>query len=276
VRTRQLALLLLRLGVAALFLLPLLFVVLAAFRPVGHSPAALFGPGRLTLEQFGRLFTILPITRYTINSLRLVATAVPLTVLCASWAGFAMARLPRPAQRRWVTLSFALLLIPGVALWSSRFLIYSRLGLVDSPAVLIAPALMGTSPFFVLMFYRAFRRIPATLYDAATLDGAGVLATWGRVAMPIARSTAAAVGVLTLILYWGDFVSPLLYLRDANDYTLPVALELLQQLGRSDYPLLMAGALWAMLIPAALVVGGVAVVALWERRSPAPRQEETT
>jgi multiple sugar transport system permease protein len=226
----------------------------------------------LTLDNFSRLFSVLPIARFTFNSLKVVLIAIPLTLLTASWAGFAMARLPRPAGRRWVLVSLLALIIPGVALWSSRFLLYERLGLTGTTWALVAPALMGTSPFFVLMFYRAFRRIPAAIYESARLDGAGVIATWGRVALPIARPTAVAVAILTFVLYWGDFISPLLYLNDVAGYTLPVGLQLLQQLGRSDYPLLMAGAVWGMLAPLALVLAGAFAAALIEKRAARERR----
>lgn len=259
------ALAVLRLLVAAMFVLPLVFVVLAAFRPTGAPLAGPLWPASPTADNFRRLFAVLPVGRYTLNSLRVVLVAVPLTILTASWAGYAMARLPRPAQRRWVLISFLVLMVPGVALWSSRFILYSRLGIGGSLGVLVIPALMGTSPFFVLMFYRAFRRIPAALYDAARLDGATAWQTWGRVALPIARPTAAAVAVLAFVLYWGDFISPLIYLGDAGRYTLPVGLQLLEQLGRSNYPLLMAGALWTMAVPLALVLVGVGAVAFAER-----------
>ena len=256
---------LLRLALAALFLLPLLFMILAAFRPAGSPLTSSLWPIPPTVDNFRKLFVVLPMGRYTLNSLFVVAAAVPLTVLTASWAGFAMARLPRPAQRRWVLLSFLVLMVPGVALWSSRFILYSRTGLGGTLWTLIVPAFMGTSPFFVLMFYRAFRRIPTAVYDSARLDGAGVLATWGRVALPMARPTAVAVAALAFILYWGDYISPLLYLGDAGRYTLPVGLQLLEQLGRSNYPLLLAGALWSILLPLLLVVGGVTGVAIAER-----------
>lgn len=261
-----------RLLVAAVFLLPILFVVLAAFRPSGAPLAGPLWPAPPTADNFRRLFDALPIGRYTLNSLLVAFVAVPLTVQIASWAGYAMARLPRAAQQRWVILSFLVLMVPGVALWSSRFILYSRLGIGGSLWVLVIPALMGTSPFFVLMFYRAFRRIPTAIYDAARLDGATAWQTWGRVALPIARPTAAAVAALAFVLYWGDFVSPLIYLGDARRYTLPVGLQLLEQLGRSDYPLLMAGALWSMLVPLALVLAGLAAVAVAERT----RRSETT
>ena len=202
----------------------------------------------------------------TATSLPVVALAVPLTLVTASWAGFAMARLPRASQQRWVLISLMALMVPGVALWSSRFLIYTWLGIIDTVWALVAPAFMGSSPFYVLIFYRAFRRIPPAIYDAAQLDGAGALATWGRVALPIARPSAAAVAALTFVAYWGDSLSPLLYLSDMRRTTLPVGLQLLQQLGRSDYPLLLAGAAWATAAPLLLVVLAVAALALAERR----------
>ncbi len=255
---------LLRLAVAGLFALPLLFMALSAFQPAGQS-LAVFWPQSLTLDNFRRLFADMPTAAFTIRSLLVTGAAVPLTVVSASWAGFALARLPRASRRRWVTLSLLALMIPGVALWPARFLLYSRLGLNGSLWTLVVPAFAGGSPFFVLMFYRAFRRIPPAIYDSARLDGAGVLATWGRVALPIARATAVAVAALAFVLFWGDFISPLLYVA-ADRYTLPVALKLLEQLARSDYPVLMAGALWAMLAPLALVVLAVGVAAAVEQR----------
>jgi multiple sugar transport system permease protein len=250
-RNRRYTLTFLRLAVAALFLAPLLWAVAAALRPTGTPLSTPFGSAQPTLDSFVRLFRVLPIGRFTFNSLRVVALAVPLTLITASWAGYAIARLPRFSQRRWVLLSLLMLMVPGVALWPARFLLY-----------------MGSSPFFVLMFYRAFRRIPPAIYDAARIDGAGALDTWRRVALPIVRPTAVAVAILTFILYWGDFLSPLLYLSDAHEYTLPVGLELLEQLGRTDYPLLMAGAVWATLLPLALLVTAVGVSALKEKRLP--------
>jgi multiple sugar transport system permease protein len=263
----------LRLAAAAVFSLPLLWMFLAAFRPAGDPITASLLPSRLTLDNFSRLFSSVSLGRYTFNSLLVVLVAVPLTLLTASWAGFAMARLPQPARRRWVVLSLLALIIPGVALWSSRFLIYNWLGITDTIWVLVVPALMGTSPFFVLMFYRAFRRIPVAVYESAHLDGAGVLDTWGHIALPMARPTAVAVAILSFILYWGDFVSPLLYVNDATQYTLPVGLQLLQQLGRSDYPLLMAGAVWSTLAPLALVLIGVFAASLVEKKRSAEMRQ---
>ena len=143
-------------------------------------------------------------------------------------------------------------MVPGIALWSTRFLIYRQLGWYDTVWALVAPAWMGTSPFYVLMFYRAFRRIPAGIFDAARMEGAGVLQTWWSIVLPMARTTAVAVSLLTFVFYWGDFISPLLYLRTGSRYTLPVALQTLQQLSRSDWALMLAAAVWTMIVPIGL------------------------
>ncbi len=246
--------LLLRLLAALLFLLPVVWMLAASLHPRGVPlPQALrLLPEQITLANYGRIWQLVPLTRFALNSLLVAATAVPLTLLISSWAGYAMALLPHPSQRRLLLLSLALLMVPSIALWSTRFFVYKTLGWTDSLLALIAPAWMGTSPFYVLMFYRAFRRIPAALYDAARLDGAGVLQTWGLVALPLARPTAVGVALLSTIFYWGDFLSPLLYLSSERRYTLPIALQILQQMDRSDWPLLMAAGVVATTLPVVL------------------------
>lgn len=241
----------LRLFVALLFLLPLLWTIAAALHPQGVPlPTTVhLLPQEITLSNFGRVWQLVPYGRYLLNSLLITLLAVPLTLLVASWTGFSMAQLPRASQQRWVLLCLILLVIPSIALWSTRFLVYKPLGWLNTPLALIAPAWMGTSPFYVLMFYRSFRRLPSAIYDAARLDGAETWQAWAYVAFPLARPTALGVAVLSFAFYWGDFISPLLYLRTQNQYTLPVALQLLQQLSRSDWPLLMAGVLMATAVP---------------------------
>jgi multiple sugar transport system permease protein len=243
-----------RAGLAALFLLPFIWMLSAALHPVGAPlPSSLrLLTSAPTARNFLRVWNLVPLGRFTLNSLQVVLLAVPLTVISSSWAGMGMARLPQAGQRRWVIISLAVLMVPGIALWSTRFLIYRQLGWLDSIWALIAPAWMGTSPFYVLMFYRAFRRIPSAMYDAARIDGAGVLQTWAWVILPVARPTAIGVALLSFVIYWGDFISPLLYLQSENHYTLPIALRLLEQMSRSDWPLLMAAVVWSALLPIAL------------------------
>ena len=230
--------------VAAVFLVPLLWLVAGSLRQPGLPPprGVEWLPAPAAWGNYARAFEVVPLARYTLNSLLVAALAVPLTLVTASWAGFAMAQLPARTRRGLLVLAILLRLLPVTALWLTRFVLFARLGLLDTIWALIAPALMGSSPLFVLLYYWTFRRMPRGTVESARLDGAGWLRMWAQVAMPLARPTTATVAVLTFVLYWRDFITPLLYLRSEHLYTLPVGLRALQQLARTDWPLLLAGA----------------------------------
>jgi multiple sugar transport system permease protein len=239
--------------VAALFLLPLLWMITASLREPGLPPARTIEwlPTSPSPQNYSEVFALLPFGRYLLNSLAVVALAVPLTIITASMAGFGMALLERRARSGLVVLSVALLMVPVTALWLTRFLLFNWIGLTDTLFALVVPALAGSNPLFVLLFFWTFRRASAEVFETAHLDGAGPLTVWRRIAMPNAVPTTIAVAVLTFILYWSDFISPLLYLRDQDLYTLPLGLRQLQQLDPTDWPLLMAGAVM-LTLPAVL------------------------
>jgi multiple sugar transport system permease protein len=239
--------------VAALFLLPLLWMITASLREPGLPPPTTVEwlPTSPTPTNYAEVFELLPFGRYLANSLAVVVLALPLTIVTASMGGFAMALLEQRSRVALVVLSVALLLVPVTATWLTRFLLFSWVGLTDSLLALVVPALAGSSPLFVLLYYWTFRRTSPEVFEMAHLDGAGVVGVWRRVALPNAWPTTVAVAVLTFILYWSDFISPLLYLRDQSLYTLPMGLRQLQQLDPTDWPLLMAGAVM-LTLPAVL------------------------
>ena len=110
---------------------------------------------------------------------------------------------------------------------------------------LIAPVLIGTSPFYVLLFYWAFRSLPAELFEASRLAGLSPLQTWRRVAMPLVRPVTIAVGVLAFVFTWSNFLDPLIYLFDQDKFTLPLGLRVLAEVDRQNFPLFLAGAVTA-------------------------------
>ncbi len=238
---------------SALFLLPIFWMLTTSLKPLG-TPISAEGLSfsAYTFENFVHIWQVIPLGTFTLNSMKVVLLAVPITIIVSSWAGFSISQLSHPSRRFWITVSLLVLMVPGIALWSSRFVIYKAIGWHNSIWALIAPAWMGTSPFYVLIFYRAFRRIPSELYDIARLEGAGVLAIWGKIALPIARTTTLGVALLSFVVYWGDFISPLLYLQSEKQYTLAIALQFLQQLDKSNWSLLMTGAVLTTSIPVIL------------------------
>ena len=140
------------LALAALFLLPLLWMLSASLRPAGLPPPRgiewILSP--LTLSNYARIFDILPFGRYIFNSLFISLMGVLLTLLIASWAGLGMSLLGKRARFRLLLLSAILQIIPITAVWLTRFLLFTWIGLTNSRWSLLAPALMGSSPLFVL------------------------------------------------------------------------------------------------------------------------------
>lgn len=246
------------LAVAVLFALPLVLMVSASLRPAGTPPPPtpeLF-PSPASLSSYATAVELGGLGRATVVSLAVAAVAVPASVLAASWAGFAMTRLPRRWARVLVVASVAAMTVPVTALLVPRFVLYRLLGLTDTLVPLVLPALLATSPFYVLVYYLAFRAVPEDLYDAARLADLSPMRTWWRVAMPLVRPVTTAVAALVFVLTWSSFTEPLVYLYDRDLFTVPLALRSLSTLDRTDYPVFLAGAVVAS-VPA-LVLFGVA------------------
>lgn len=234
---------------AALFASPLWFMVVGSLRPAGRPPPRTLEvlPPEPTMAAYARLPELIPLVRYLANSALVVALAVPLTVLVASLTGFGL-RLLDPAVRRRVVLGLlVVLLVPGTAVWATRFELFRLAGVVDTYVPLLTPALLAVSPVLVLLYAWSFGGIPDSQLQAARLEGARWLAIWRRVALPQVRPATMAVAVLAFTFHWANFIDPLLYLHSGDRYTYPLGLQFLRLLNPTDWPLLMAGCVLATL-----------------------------
>jgi multiple sugar transport system permease protein len=217
-------------------------------------------------ENFSTITTLLDLWGQMRNSVLVVVVAVPLTVLIASWAGFTIVTGSPRARRGLIAASVVAMMIPTTALWVPRFVLFEWLGLIDSLLVLMVPALMATSPFYVLIFALAYSRIPKQLFDAARIEGLSPSRTWATIAWPLARPAAFAVAMLAFVFHWSNFTDALLYLRSEATYTLPLGLRALQTFEVTLHPLMLAGAAIAT-IPSliAFLIGQRALFArTWE------------
>jgi multiple sugar transport system permease protein len=202
-------------------------------------------PSAAGFDAYGDAFDLVDLGRQVLNSLVVAAFAVPLSVLVAAWAGFAIARLPQRARTALVAASLAALVVPLTALLVPRFVLYSTLGVTDTWLPLVAPALLGMSPLYVLLYAWSFSRLPRELYDACAVEGLTPFAVWRRIAMPLVRPVTAAVAALAFVTSWSSFLEPLVYLFDPDLYTVPLGLRQLAALDRTDYPVFLAGAVVA-------------------------------
>jgi len=237
------------------FLAPVAFMLTGSLRRVGlPAPKGVeLLPREPGLSAYGELSRLLPLGRLFANSLIVVAVAVPLTVLVASWAGFALAQLPRRPRRLLVGATVALLLVPLPMVWVARFVLYLELGVLDTLVPLMAPALAATTPFTVLLAYPAFSRVPAELFEAARSEGASALHTWWRVGLPLVKATTTAIAAVAFAFHWGNYLDALLYVQTPDSRTLPLGIGELTQLDVTDAPILLAGALLLTLPPLLLL-----------------------
>ena len=209
-------------------------------------------PDPLSTIGYQRALDLGGLLRASLNSVLVAVVAVPLSVLVASLAGFALARLAPRTTATVVAASLVALMVPATALLVPRFAIFRFLGLTDTLVPLIAPALLGTSPLYVLVYYLAFRALPADLYDACLVEDLSPLRTWWRVALPLVRPVTAGLTALTFVLTWSNFLDPLIYVYDRDLFTLPLALRSLSLLDPTNFPVFLAGAVIAT-VPALVV-----------------------
>jgi len=246
----------LRVAVVVLFLAPVLLVLAGSFRRLGLPPpeGLELVPSDPSLGPYRALPDEIDLWTAVRNSTVVVAVAVPLGVLVASTAGFALSQLSPRAQRRWVVALVVLLVVPLPMLWVARFVLFLELGVLDTLVPLVAPALAASTPVAVLLAWQAFRRVPAEHWETARMEGASALRTWWQVGLPQVRATTTAVAVLVFVVHWGAYLDALLYVRSPGERTLPLAVAELRNLDPSDTPVALAGAVILVLPPLLLLL----------------------
>src|ERR687895_313577 len=186
--------------VAAVFTAPIAVLALGSLRRPGRPPpdGLELLPEQATTGNYATAMRMGDLAGQFANSLLIIAVAVPVTVLVASWAGFAIATARRRARAILLSVTVAALMVPPVALWVSRVVFLEWLGLTDHTLVVALPAIAATSPFYVLVFAFAYSRVPRTLFEAATLEGLSAVRCW-LLTFPPARPAAFAVAMLATL-----------------------------------------------------------------------------
>ncbi|MFI5486183.1 carbohydrate ABC transporter permease [Micromonospora echinaurantiaca] len=233
--------------VILVFVPPLLLLVSGSLTEPGlpPSPTPQLVPEPVSTTGYQQAVELGGLLRASLNSVLVAVVAVPLSVLVAALAGFALARVAPRVTGTVVAASLVALMVPATALLVPRFAIFRTLGLTDTLVPLIAPALVGTSPLYVLVYYLAFRALPADLYDACLVEDLSPMRIWWRVALPLVRPVTAALTALTFVLTWSNFLDPLVYVYDRDLFTLPLALRSLSVLDPTNFPVFLAGAVLA-------------------------------
>jgi multiple sugar transport system permease protein len=230
-----------------LTLLPLLWMVSASLMPAGEATALppRLVPSAVTIEHYQALFSRLNLARALANS-TLLATAVTLiSLLLNSLAGYAFAKLRFAGRDRLFRLLLGALVIPGQVSMLPLFLMLRELGLINTYWGVIIPGMASIFGIFLVRQYAL--SIPASLLDAARIDGAGELRIYWSVVVPFCKPVLVTLAIFTFMGTWNDFLWPLVVLTDGDLQTLPVALANLLGEHVQDSELMMAGAVLTVL-----------------------------
>ena len=239
-------------GVAALVLLPFLWLTCAAFKQqkdIFTTPLLPWTrPGDLTLDNFRVLFSREPFARWMINSLFLSSLQTVLVVTLSSLGGFALAKYRFAGRRPLMLLMFLTMLLPAQVIYPSGGIDLIRaIGWMNSYAAVVVPG--AVSVFGMFLFMQAMKAVPDELLHAGRVDGCSELRLWWDVALPIVRPMVGAYTLLSFLASWNSFLWPQIVLQDENKYTLPIGLT--GMIGvveyETQYGVLMAGTLLAVL-----------------------------
>ncbi len=234
-------------------LMPLIWMVSTAAKDVSQAfrypPELVSRPPHLT-ENLGQLLGIMPFLQQFANSL-LVTVAITFGQLWScSFGAYAFARLRFRGRDALFLLYLATMMVPLQVTIIPLFLMMRTLGWLDNYPSLIVPFLFSAYGTFLLRQF--FLTIPHELEEAAQLDGASFFTIYRRIILPLSGPALATLGSFTFIWAWNEFLWPLIAINSPERMTLTVGLSTLQGLYTTQWPLLMAGALVAV-IPSLIV-----------------------
>lgn len=232
---------------AVLALIPFLWMISTSLKSRGAlmSIPIEWIPSEPTLDAYAEVFSRFPFLRTIGNSLLISVSFTLLTLVSASMAAFAFAKLRFRGSGVILSVYIATMMIPTQVTMIPLFVVMNRLGLIDSYASVILPGVF--KPFAVFLLVQQMKTIPNDYLDAARIDGAGLFHIYFRVALPLCAPTLATLAVTTFMESWNDYLWPLLMLTDRNKMTLPIALSTLNGQYNTEYNVLMAGSLISMI-----------------------------
>ncbi|MFE3902189.1 carbohydrate ABC transporter permease [Streptomyces sp. NPDC059153] len=162
--------------------------------------------------------------RWLLNTLLYVVVGAGGATFLAVLGGYALAKFDFPGKRGVFAVVIGAVAVPATALAVPTFLMFSKMGLTDTPWAVIIPSLI--SPFgLYLMWVFAAEAIPTELMEAARIDGAGEVRTFFQVALPLLAPGTVTVLLFTTVATWNNYFLPLIMLKDPDWYPLTVGLD---------------------------------------------------
>jgi multiple sugar transport system permease protein len=244
---RQVLFTVLRILLALVFGLPLLFMIISSFKPDIQifsdltSIRAFLPIGDLSLDNYLGVFDRVPFARFLLNSVLITVCTVALGLVVNSMAAFALSRITFRGQKVILGIILATLIVPFETMalpllwWVNKLPFvdvngYSQ-GWLDTYQVQIVPFVANA--FSIYLFYQYFDSIPKELDEAATVDGAGWFRIYRSIVMPLAGPAVATVAILTFLPAWNQYLWPLMVVQSEELRPAMVGIDYFKQLNVS-------------------------------------------
>ncbi len=236
-------------GVGALVLIsPFWFTFVFATHTrtaIFNSPPPLFF-GSAMFSNIDLLLERLPFWRNFGMSVYVAVMTTALNLLLCSMGGYAFAIYEFRFKRPLFAAVLASMMLPAFLNMIPTFMVMQFLGWIDEPRALYVPGAAGALGIFLMRQYIS-SAIPRELIDAARMDGCGEFRIFWSVVLPLVGPALGTLGLITFINSWNNFIAPLVVMRSAENYTLPLALRSMQSPNNTEWGALMAGSAIAML-----------------------------
>ncbi|MFN8444547.1 MAG: carbohydrate ABC transporter permease [Caldilineaceae bacterium] len=217
-------------GGGLIMLMPFIWLLSSSFKSAAKIyvfPPQLI-PDPFRWQNYVEVFSAVPVLTYARNTLTITVFSTIGTVLSSILAGYAFARLRFKGRDFIFSLLLATLMLPYVVIMIPVYVMFSKIGWVNTLLPLIVPSYFG-DPFFIFLLRQFFRTIPMELEDAARIDGASRLRVLFQIMVPLARPAVIVVTIQSILGEWNAFMQPLIFLTKRNMWTLALGLNSLQR-----------------------------------------------
>ncbi len=229
-------------GLVLLFVLPFVWMVVTSVKALVETMAypPKFIPSSLHFENYANAWKSGPFLKFLVNSVVITLAVMLLQFLFTVPAAYAFARRKFRGKNLFFGLTLVTLMIPTQLIFVPMFLIFSKIGLINSYASMVAP--FAASAFGIFLLRQRFMQVSEELLEAARLDGAGEFLIIMRIMIPMAKPAIVTILLLTFISRWNDYFWPMAMSTNDNVRTLAVGIAMLRETeGAASWNTLMAG-----------------------------------
>lgn len=229
-----------------IMIFPFAWMLLTSFKTQAESmaiPPQIF-PTHWNFDNFFKALESLPFWNLYLNTFLLILFRVICAVVFSSMAGYAFAKLEFPCKKLLFGLVLMQMMLPSQIFIIPQYQMLAKMGLTNSIFALVFPGLV--SAFGTFFLRQAYLGLPNELAEAAYLDGCTKWQTFTKVLLPLTKSSLAALAIFTAVFAYADLMWPLICNTDLNMMTLSAGLSTLNGQYTTNFPVLMAGSLLAM------------------------------